>query len=66
MEGAAGEAEEGEAASEGGSVGRGTRATSVGGRDTGPSTARDEVMPQDANTKVIITAVCLLNNKEFW
>lgn len=39
-------AEEGGVDSEGGSVGRGTHASSVEGRDTGPSTARDEVMPQ--------------------
>lgn len=51
-------AEEGEADSEadseGGSVGKGTHATSVEGRDTGPSTARDEVMLHDANTTVVL------------
>lgn len=36
-------AEEGGVDSEGGSVGRGTPATSVEGRDTGPSTAGDQV-----------------------
>lgn len=36
-------AEDGEEASEGGSVDRVTPATSVEGPDTGPSTARDEV-----------------------
>lgn len=36
-------AEEGGGASEGASAGRGTPATSVERRDTGPSTARDEV-----------------------
>lgn len=55
MEGAVGTlAEEGEVDSEGGSVGRGTHATSVEGRDTGPSTARDEVMPHDANTTAVL------------
>lgn len=48
-------ADEAEVDSEGASVGRGTRATSVEGRDTGPSTARDEVMPHDANTTVVLT-----------
>lgn len=37
-------AEDGEADSGGGSAGRGTPATSVEGRDTGPSTARDQVV----------------------
>lgn len=48
-------AEGGEADSEGASVGRGTRATSVEGRDTGPSTARDEVAARHADTTVVLT-----------
>lgn len=40
--------------SEGGSVGRGTPATSVERRDTGPSTARDEVKPHCANTTLVL------------
>lgn len=39
-------AEEGGADSEGGSTDKGTPATSVEGPDTGPSTARDQVMPK--------------------
>lgn len=42
-------AEGGEVDSEGASVGRGTRATSVEGRDTGPSTARDQVTKPGAH-----------------
>lgn len=50
MEGAVGTlAEEGEVDSEGASVGRGTHATSVEGRDTGPCTARDQVVLQTKN-----------------
>lgn len=47
-------AEEGGVASEGASVGRGTRATSVEGRDTGPSTARDKVILHDANATLVL------------
>lgn len=47
-------AEEGGVDSEGGSVGRGTHATSVEGQDTGPSTARDEVMPHGANATMAL------------
>lgn len=48
-------AEGGEVDSGGASVGRGTRATSVEGRDTGPSTARDEVATRHTDTTVVLT-----------
>lgn len=47
-------AEEGGVDSEGGTVGRGTPATSVERRDTGPSTARDEVRPHRAHTTLVL------------
>lgn len=56
MEAVATSAEEGGADSEGGSVGRGTRATNVEGRDTGPWTVRDEV--RLVNTVLRHVSVC--------
>ena len=53
-------AEEGGVDSEEGSIGRETPATSVEGRDTGPSTARDEVMHSDACSQI---KDCLTKNE---
>lgn len=53
-------AEDGGAASEGHSVAKGTRATSVEGWDTGPSTAPDEVGHQGGTVQINSTCALLL------
>lgn len=52
-------AEEGGVDSEVGSVVRVTPATSVEGRDTGPWTAKDQVIDSDAYSEINTCSICL-------
>lgn len=56
-------AEDGGVDSEGGSVARVTPATSVEGPDTGPSTARDEVIQSDARSRIKDCCICFFDKK---